>query len=237
MLLKEINDENILFLDIETVPAFPDFEKVPERFKQLWEKKANRLIKDPESETIENIYPRAGIYSEFGKIVCISAGFFNNNVFRMKSYYGHDEEKLLREFAGLLNNYFNEPFHRLCAHNGKEFDFPYIARRMLINGIVLPSIINLAGKKPWEIQHIDTMELWKFGDYKNYTSLELLTAVFDIPTPKDDISGADVWKVYWQDNDLERIKVYCEKDVISIVQLFRRYQNLDLIQEADISIA
>jgi len=237
MLIENLNIDNILFLDIETVPNYPKFDDVPDRFKKLWEKKANKLIKDPENETAESIYPRAGIYAEFGKIVCISAGFFNNDVFRMKSFYGHNETKLLEEFANLLDRYFDSKEHLLCAHNGKEFDFPFIARRMLINGIVIPKILNLAGKKPWEVQHLDTMELWKFGDYKNYTSLDLLTAVFDIPTPKDDISGADVWTVYWNEKDLERIKIYCEKDVISIVQLFRKYQNLELIQEADISIA
>lgn len=236
MLLKNIEENNILFLDIETVPAYNSYTEMPDRFKGLWDKKADRLIKN-EEDSPESIYSRAGIYSEFGKIVCISAGFFNNNEFRMKSFYGDDEFKLLNEFAQMLNQFFNEPQHLLCAHNGKEFDFPYIARRMLINQIEIPNILNLAGKKPWEVQHLDTMELWKFGDYKNYTSLDLLTAVFDIPTPKDDISGADVWKVYWKEKDLDRIKVYCEKDVISIVQLFRKYQNQELLTEADIVIS
>lgn len=225
--------EKILFLDIETVPAYASYEDVPERFKYLWNKKAE-VLKKQEGETAEHNYPRAGIYAEFGKIVCISCGFFSNDNFRIKSFYGHDETVLLTDFASLLNSFFNTPQHLLCAHNGKEFDYPYISRRMLINGIKLPSILNLMGKKPWEVNLLDTMEMWKFGDYKSYTSLELLTAVFDIPTPKDDITGADVWKVYWQQNDLERIKIYCEKDVLAIAQLYLKFERLPLLKDEQI---
>lgn len=234
-MLENIDIQNILFLDIETIPQFPSYEKLEGRMKDLWDRKAERL-KNDDKETASELYPRAGIYAEFGRIICISVGFFNKSELRIKSFYGHDEEKLLTDFAKLLNNHYENENQLLCGHNGKEFDFPYIARRMLINRISLPKIINIAGKKPWEIKHLDTMELWKFGDYKNYTSLDLLTAVFGIPSPKDDISGADVWKVYWQDNDLERIKTYCEKDVISLVQLFRAYQLLPMLEQTDISI-
>ena len=233
-MLEQINEGDILFLDIESVPQWADYQDVPERMQKLWDKKAGYLAKN--EETPEEIYNRAGIYAEFGKIICISAGFFNNESFRIKSFYGDDESKLLMDFARMLNNSFNERHHLLCGHNAKEFDFPYIARRMLINQVEIPKILDLAGKKPWEVQHLDTMELWKFGDFKNYTSLEVLTAVFDIPTPKDDISGADVWKVYWQENNLERIRIYCEKDVVAVFQLFRRYRNQELLDEADIII-
>lgn len=233
-MIHHLNESDILFLDIETVPQWSAYDRLPERFKKLWDKKATTLIKD--DKTPEEIYNRAGIYAEFGKIICISVGFFNQGNLRIKSFYGDDEAQLLSDFAKLLNQFFNEKHHLLCGHNAKEFDFPYIARRMLINRIELPSILDMAGKKPWEIRHIDTMELWKFGDFKNFTSLDLLTAVFDIPTPKDDISGADVWKVYWEENDLERIKTYCEKDVIALVQLFRSYRNQELIDEADVTI-
>ena len=150
---------------------------------------------------------------------------------QLKSFYGDDEKILLEEFAQLLSKHYNTPASLLCGHNGKEFDFPYLARRMLINGIPLPSILDLAGKKPWEIRHLDTLELWKFGDYKHYTSLELLAAIFDIPTPKDDIDGSQVAKVYWEDKDLERIAAYCQKDVLTTLQLFRRYQGLPLVKE------
>ncbi|MEG0189110.1 MAG: ribonuclease H-like domain-containing protein, partial [Algoriella sp.] len=137
-------------------------------------------------------------------------------------FYGHDEKKLLEDFNSMLVENFFKPDHILCAHNGKEFDFPYIARRMLINQIEIPTILQLFGKKPWEIQHLDTMELWKFGDYKNYTSLDLLANIFEIPTPKDDIDGSQVARVYYDENNIERIKDYCEKDVITLINVFRK---------------
>lgn len=233
-MLDNIILSGVLFLDIETVPIWSDYDKVPERFKYLWDKKAQRLIKDDEEDS-RSIYDRAGIYAEFGKIVCISVGAIKDGKLRIKSFADHDEKKLLMDFASLLNTRYNADYHQLCAHNGKEFDFPYICRRMVINGIKLPSLLNIAGKKPWEIKHIDTMELWKFGDFKNYTSLELLTAVFDIPTPKDDIDGSEVGKVYWQDNDLDRIVTYCQKDVVSIVQLMLKYLGQDLLPEEAVS--
>ncbi len=229
-MLNKIPLENILFLDIETVPAYPDFDAVPENFQKLWEKKS-AYIRSADNLSPAEVYGQAGIYAEFGKIVCISCGFMNGNEVRLKSFYGDDEVILLNEFAGLLQQHYNRPESLLCGHNGKEFDFPYIARRMLINGIELPDILDLAGKKPWEIRHLDTMELWKFGDYKHYTSLELLAAIFGIPTPKDDIDGSQVAGVYWKDKDLERIAHYCQKDVLTTIQLFRRYQGLPLIKE------
>ena len=150
---------------------------------------------------------------------------------RIKSLYSKEEKKLLQEFIDLLDSYYASPDYMLCAHNGKEFDIPFLCRRILINQLKLPFLLNIAGKKPWEIKHIDTMEQWKFGDYKNYTSLDLLTYVFDIPTPKDDIDGSMVAKVYYEDQNLERIVSYCEKDVVATIQLFRRYQGNPLISE------
>ncbi|UBM61453.1 3'-5' exonuclease [Candidatus Sulfidibacterium hydrothermale] len=230
-MLNNLSLENILFLDIETVPAYPDYEQLPEKFQELWKKKAARLNYRDEELTPAELYPQAGIYAEFGKIVCVSCGFMNGSEFRIKSFYGDDERILLEELAQMLSRYYNQPESLLCAHNGKEFDFPYMARRMLINGITLPSILDLAGKKPWEIKLLDTLELWKFGDYKHYTSLELLAAIFNIPTPKDDINGSDVARVYWEEKDLERIVTYCQKDVLTTLQLFRRYQGLPLIKD------
>ncbi len=235
-MLYNLQFSEVLFLDIETVPAVPTYKGLDERMQKLWDKKAERIKKD-DSDTPESIYDRAGIYAEFGKIIVISVGFLNGNEFRIKSFYGDDEKMLLEEFAELLNRYYNYPDSMLCAHNGKEFDFPYIARRMIINGIDLPLILQMAGKKPWEIRHLDTMELWKFGDYKSYTSLDLLTAVFNIPTPKDDIDGSMVGKVYWEDKDLERIRQYCQKDVLAIAQLMRRYLNLPLITDEHVIFA
>jgi len=234
-MLNKINIDRILFLDIETVPIYSDYNQLDEKFKALWDKKSSYLIKN-EEETPEKLYKKAGIYAEFGKIVCISVGFFRDNIFRIKSFYSEDENQLLSDFNNLLEKYYSFKQHLLCAHNGKEFDFPYLARRILINGLKLPEILDNAGKKPWEVAHLDTLELWKFGDYKNYTSLELLAAIFDIPTPKNDIDGSEVADVFWKDNDLQRIVTYCQKDVLTIAQLFLRYQGKPLISRENVRI-
>lgn len=236
-MLEKIQLDKVLFLDIETVPQNYQFGELEEKTKELFEAKT-RFMQN-ESKTFEDLYgERAGIYAEFGKIVCISVGFVHDTrtgkQIRMKSFYHDDEETLLKQFKQLLDDRYNSPYHILCGHNAKEFDFPYICRRMLINGISLPSILDIAGKKPWEISHLDTMELWKFGDYKAYTSLALLCHVFNIPTPKDDISGADVARVYFEEKDLERIKVYCEKDVVALIQLFLRMRGDALVDESEI---
>jgi len=218
--------QNILFIDIETVPIFPNYQELPEDWQKLWDKKAKYLTQ--ENETPSDIYERAGIYAEFGKIICISAGIITSKKeIRIKSFYGDNEKEILNNFAELLNRYYKTDEHYLAAHNGKEFDYPYIARRMLVNKISLPKLLDIASKKPWEVKHIDTLELWKFGDYKHYTSLELLAKLFEIPTPKDDINGADVAKVYYQEKNIERIVKYCEKDVITLIKLYLRQKNID----------
>jgi len=236
-MLKRVQLEKILFLDIETVPLVYKFDDMDEKGRELFEAKTRFMQKDDVS--YNQLYDnRAGIYAEFGKIVCISVGFVTGSStgkqIRMKSFYHDDEETLLRQFSSLLGEHYNSPTSILCGHNAKEFDFPYICRRMLINGLELPETLNIAGKKPWEISHLDTMELWKFGDFKAYTSLALLCHVFNIPTPKDDISGADVARVYYEEKDLERIKVYCEKDVVALIQLFLRMRGDALVDEAEI---
>lgn len=232
-MLDHIDIEKILFVDIETVPEVYEYSQLDAAKRELWDTKSSYLQKG--EQTAEDAYEKAGIMAEFGKIVCISAGYISygqeGKQLRLKSFYSDQEKKLLESFNGLLNNHYNTDRHLLCAHNGKEFDFPYLARRILINRLSLPDMLDIAGKKPWEINHIDTMQLWKFGDYKHYTSLALLTHIFDIPTPKDDISGADVSRVYWEDEDLERIARYCEKDVLATVQLFMRYRGEPLIPE------
>ncbi|HOY32379.1 MAG TPA: 3'-5' exonuclease [Bacteroidales bacterium] len=234
-MLKNVNIEHILFLDIETVPRWENFSKMPDNFQKLWTHKAQFLAANKELSP-EDIYDRAGIYAEFGKIICVSVAFVKGEAIKVKSFSGDDEKNLLLDFSSLLNQYYNKEQSNLCAHNGKEFDFPYIARRMLVNGIEIPAILDTQSKKPWEVKFFDTMELWKFGDYKNYTSLELLSALFDIPTPKDDISGSDVAQVYWKEKDLPRIVKYCQKDVITIVQLFRKFQNKPLIPDTAITV-
>jgi len=235
-MLKNLNLENVLFLDIETVPQYAGYNELPDHFKKLWDDKAGRLKQGEKPETPEELYQRAGIYAEFGKIICISVGFLTGSQFRLKSFYGDDERELLAEFSGLLKKHYNTNQHLLCGHNGKEFDFPYIARRLLINRLPLPEILNLAGKKPWEVQHLDTMDLWRFGDYKNYTSLSLLTAIFNIPTPKDDIDGSQVYSVYWEERDLERIVTYCQKDTLAVAQILLSYMGRPLIKETDVNI-
>lgn len=232
-MLDHVKIEKVLFLDIETVPQYPTYNEMPEKFREFWDHKAPK-IKVNDTDTPETLYERAGIYSEFGKIICISVGFIHNNQLRIKSFSGDNESSLLQEFASMLENNFNKRETLLCAHNGKEFDFPYISRRMLINGIQLPQLLDIAGKKPWEVPYIDTMELWKFGDYKNYTSLALLTTIFDIPSPKDDINGSQVGEYYWVRNELPRIVTYCQKDVVAIVQLLLKYKGMPLIEEENI---
>jgi 3'-5' exonuclease len=229
-MLQKIPLSKVLFLDIETVPQYPSFTDLDEKTQELYGQKTKFLQKE---NTVEEVYDRAGIYAEFGKIVCISVGFIHSGSLgeqiRLKSFYNDDEEVLLREFVALLED--SSTFSILCGHNAKEFDFPFICRRLLIHGIPLPMMLDIAGKKPWEINHLDTMELWKFGDYKAYTSLSLLCHVFKIPTPKDDISGADVARVYYEEKNLERIKVYCEKDVVALIQLLRKMMGKSLVKE------
>jgi DNA polymerase elongation subunit (family B) len=223
--------ENILFLDIETVPQYECFNDVPENIQDLWIKKMSINIKPDENS--EQVYQRAGIWAEFGKIICISAGFIykkdGKNIFRVKSFYDDSEEKLLFEFNENLEKFSKKHKHNimLCAHNGKEFDFPYIARRMLINKIKLPKILNVSGKKPWEVPFLDTMELWRFGDYKNYISLNLLATLFDIESPKDDIDGSMVADVYYSQNDIERIVKYCEKDTFTVALIYLRLNEIE----------
>ena len=234
-MLENLNLKNILFLDIETVPQYATYEEVPPDFANLWEKKVQSLRKDDESLDVS--YRRAGIYAEFGKIICISCGYFTTgNKFRIKSFYGHNEKKLLLEFSEVLLKHFNSSDKFLCAHNGKEFDFPFLCRRMVIHQLALPSILDTAGKKPWEVSHLDTMELWKFGDYKSYTSLNLLALILGIPTPKDDIDGSMVWQVYWEEKNLERIVTYCQKDVLTVAQILRKFRREELIPMEEMEI-
>jgi 3'-5' exonuclease len=232
-MLENIKAEDVLFLDIETVPGVDVWDHLDPRMQYLWDKKS-RQFRTPEQSS-SDAYERAGIYSEFGKIICISVGLLKegeNESLRLKSFYGDDEKVLLSEFSAMLTKFCRN--HRdatLCAHNGKEFDYPFIARRMIINGLIIPGILDNSGKKPWEIKLLDTMDLWKFGDYKTFTSLELLTAILGIPTPKDDIDGSMVATVYYTEQDLPRIVKYCEKDVIAIVQVLLRFMNRPLISD------
>ena len=226
---------NILFIDIETVPEQQHYDQLDEDLRQFWEQKTQYQRKDEISA--EAFYERAGIWAEFGKIITISVGYFVNKAdirnFRVTSFWG-DEKKILTDFSNLLTTHFNGPQHLLCGHNAKEFDIPFIARRMIINSISLPSKLNLFGKKPWEVPHLDTLELWKFGDYKHFTSLKLLTKVLGVPSPKDDIDGSEVARVYYEEKDIDRIITYCEKDVIAVAQIFLRFRKEELLIDDEI---
>ena len=234
-MIEKIRLDNILFLDIETVPEQENFDLLDDEMKTLWELKTQYQRKEDISG--EQFYDRAGIWAEFGKIVCISVGYFINkgNIrnFRVTSFFG-DEKKILKDFSNLLNNHFNQPQHVLCGHNAKEFDIPFIARRMIINDISIPNKLNLFGKKPWEIPHLDTLELWKFGDYKHYTSLKLMCKVLGIPSSKGDIDGSQVGHVFYVEKDIDRIITYCEKDTIAVAQIFLRLRKEALLIEEEI---
>lgn len=238
-MLKNVNLQDLLVLDIETVSQKPAFNELDEEWQELWTKKSGAL-NNPEINA-SLMYERASIYAEFGKIICIGLGIFHGSgddmQLRVKAISGHDEKALLTEFAELLNSKFNKDHHLLVAHNGKEFDFPYICRRMLINGIQIPNILDISGKKPWDVKHLDTMELWKFGDYKNYTSLNVLAKCFGIPSPKDDIDGSMVGHTYWQLNDIERISNYCKKDIVTTAQILLKYKLMDILDSERIVIA
>ena len=234
-MIEKINLANILFLDIETVPEASDFNALDPEMKDIWEHKTQYQRK--EEYTPEAFYDRAGIWAEFGKIVCVSVGYFtfkgDIRHFRVTSFFG-EERQILHDFSNLLTNHFNQPQHVLCGHNAKEFDIPFLARRMIINQMPIPNKLNLFGKKPWEIPHLDTLELWKFGDYKHFTSLKLLTKILGIPSSKGDIDGSQVGHVFYIEKDIDRIVTYCEKDTIAVAQIFLRLRREDLLIKDEI---
>ncbi len=220
MMLSDIPIEKILFLDIETVPQYADWNSVDEDSQALWAKKTER--QRGEEYTAEEFYEmKAGIWAEFGKVVCISCGLVVENKARIKSFIG-DEISILEAFKSLVKSEYFQSNPIFCAHNGKEFDYPYLSRRMLMNEISLPTALQNYGKKPWEINHLDTLELWKFGDYKHYTSLELLAHIFKLPTPKGEMNGSEVKQVYYQEKNIDKIVKYCENDVLTLINIFRK---------------
>ena len=231
---------SILFLDIETVSQYRGYEEVPEEWKELWRRKSESFLKDKQPATAADIYDRSAIYAEFGKIICISCGVISGSgperKLSLKSFYGDDERQILIQFSDTLRKWGADHQKYLCAHNGKDFDFPYLCRRMVILGVPIPSLLNIAGKKPWEIQHIDTMELWKFGEYKSFVSLNLLAHALGVPTPKDDIDGSQVGQVYWTEQDLPRIVTYCQKDVVTVAQVYIRMNGEPPIRAENIEI-
>ncbi|MEZ5039714.1 MAG: 3'-5' exonuclease [Saprospiraceae bacterium] len=247
-MIDNVEIGNVLFLDIETVSNQRHYEALDPVLQDLWKHKSKQILRkyDEEltDEEVANLYPaRAGIFAEFGKIICISVGIVRRDKdtkelhVRLKSFASDDEAVVLADFCQLVNQHYNDPNkHFICGHNIKEFDIPYICRRLVINSLELPKALDLAGKKPWETKHLlDTLELWKFGDYKHYTSLKLLAAILGFPSPKDDIDGSEVGRVFWEENALPRISRYCEKDVLATVQLFLRYQRKPILREDQVT--
>ena len=235
-MLKTLDLSQVIVLDIETVPQYSCYDHVPPHLQELWEQKTH-FQRKPE-QSVDEFYERAGILAEFGKIICISLGIFSyqnkSYSLRIKSFFGHDEKELLNQFFNLMSK--QAPNTMFCAHNGKEFDYPYISRRLLINGLEIPSQLDISGKKPWEVNHLDTMEMWKFGDYKHFTSLNLLATILDIPTPKDDIDGSQVRQVYYEEKNLERIVTYCQKDVVTTAHVLLKFKGMDIISAENITI-
>jgi hypothetical protein len=245
-MLDRIDIANVLFLDIETVSGRASYNELDDNMKALWQIKAKQVMRSSEpleEEEAAGVYnDRAGIFAEFGKIVCISVGIVHRDKddqllkLRLKSFASENESELLHEFSQLVFKYYDDTRKQyMCGHNIKEFDIPYICRRMVINQLPFPNALNIAGKKPWETAHLlDTMDYWKFGDRKNFTSLKLLAALLGFPSPKDDIDGSEVGRVYWEDKDLKRIAHYCEKDVLATVQLFLRYRRMPILEEEQV---
>ncbi len=244
-MLDTLSITNILFLDVETVSGTQHLHELSEEMQYLWKLKAAQIQRIPKSEMTNELAAelyrdKAAIYAEFGKIVCISGGLIVKSgaeySVRLKSFKGYDEKQLLIDFGELMSQYFNNvSTHYICGHNLREFDIPYICRRMMVNGVELPNLLQLHGKKPWETKYLlDTMDLWKFGDYKHYSSLKLLTAIFGIPTPKDDIDGSEVGRVFWEEQDVDRIAVYCEKDVVAVIQILMKFKRMDTFEPENI---
>lgn len=241
-MLSHINIYDLIFIDIETVPQFSAYEHLSNSIKELWAAKHSFLKNDKENSE-EGYLKRAGVYAEFAKIICISIGYFRldketrQKTFRIKSFSGDDEKALLKEFVSLINKNFDPERFHFCGHNIREFDIPFICRRLLIQQLKFPDSLDVSGKRPWEMFDVDTLQLWKFGDYKHYTSLKLLAEVLGIPTPKDDIEGKDVCRVYWKENGLNRIVEYCQKDVVTVARLLLRFKgDIELLNEEDIII-
>lgn len=239
--MNGISLTDILVIDIETTSSEKSLGNLPDDLQDHWKRKS-QFIRNEEDLTPEELYEsRGAIYAEFGKVVVIAVGIYVKEQevwsLRVKSFQNEDEKLLLEEFKKFLQSKFDSEKVRLCAHNGKEFDYPYLCRRLLVNEISIPDALNIAAKKPWEVLHIDTMEMWKFGDRKNFTSLDLLTSLFGIPSSKSDIDGSKVNEVYYNEKDgLDRIAKYCRGDVVATAQLYLKLNNLPLIQDNNITI-
>ena len=230
----------LFIVDIETVPQSPDYTMLSNEWKGRWRQKIAKTI--PESTTPEDSYrQRAGILAEFGKIVCISIGCFHENNgeqnFLIKSVYGDDEKTLLQSFIKAGDKFCkNKSGFAFAGHNIREFDIPYICRRLLINRLTLPHYLCLHDKKPWEVEMFDTLHWWKFGDHKNYITLDLLAGVMNVPTSKGDIDGSMVQDVYYKEKNIHRIVEYCQRDIEVVANLLLRFNNMPLLKRENIRV-
>ena len=236
MVEDKLQLKNILFIDIETVSLTKEMEELPLRLQEHWKKKASRLKNEEDLPPEKLYFDRAAIYAEFGKVICIGVGGFyeQDTKFKAKTLEYGDEKELLLNFKKLVEDHSAKGNLILCAHNGREFDFPYLCRRMLINGIKLPSVLDITGKKPWEVLHIDTLEFWKFGDYKNFTSLDLLASVFNIPGSKSLMDGSEVNTNFYLQNNTQKIAEYCREDVIVLAQLYLKLNGREILNNEDL---
>lgn len=226
--MTKTDPEKILFLDIETVPLVYSYKDLPEIAKELWDKKWQFNREVPPAEQ----YLKAGIYAEFAKVIVIGLGYYHQGKFRVKALASDNERDILLQLSDLMKRYFYDKSHLLCAHNGREFDFPFLCRRFLINNLPLPALLQIQGQRPWEVKHIiDTLDLWKFGDLKNYSSLNLLAYVLGIPSPKDDMDGSKVAAVFYEEQNLEKIAAYCKKDVITLARVYQRFAGTGNLEE------
>lgn len=252
--------QQVLFLDVETVSQQPQFDQLDPQGRKLWQQKIGFMARRDDHEWMETDYAetykdKAAIYAEFGKIIVISAGIIHESeaaipsdpsemgkqkqlTLRIKSFFGHDEREVLLQFAAVLDKNFNDPNqHILCGHNIREFDIPYLCRRMTAHQIPLPVLFNITGKKPWEVKYIaDTLEMWKYGDHKNYTSLDLLAYTLGIPSPKEQMDGSRVGHAYWEEHAIEEIKRYCERDVLTVARVYLRLNQMPLLTEEQVVI-
>jgi 3'-5' exonuclease len=230
------------FIDIETVPAQSEFRLLDPEWQSLWIGKLSKTM--PENFSPDETYQeKAGIMAEFGRIVCIGSGYFSEDkttrkaLFKVRAVAGEDEKALLTEWIGMVDKFHALfPAFRFVGHNIKEFDVPYICRRLMALGLPLPKYLQISGMKPWETNLVDTMHQWRFGDTRHYVSLNLLARVLGIPTPKDDIDGSQVQEVFYKDGDLSRIKKYCMKDVITTARVIQRFRGQPPVEEADIVV-
>ena len=235
--MQNIAVENLFFIDIETVSCSENYELLTDEWKELWTEKINKAL--PDNITPEEYYPRrAGIMAEFAKVVCISFGYIKTengkSQLRIKSFYSEDEKEILEKFIDTVCQMQAKNNWCFTGHNIKEFDIPFLCRRILVNNISIPGCFNFQAMKPWDVPVLDTLHLWRFGDYKHYTSLKLLAATLGVPSPKDDIDGSKVGEVYWSEKDLQRIALYCQKDVATVANIILRFKNLPLLSEEQI---